>query len=85
MVRCGFITDKYSIRLIEAFYNHENQLLLFVFACSFSQCKAMNGEPLVKESNLQVFSNTEEEAVKLTKVVPLLEDELVKNGAHYSK
>ena len=32
------------------------------------------------------FSNTEEEAVGLTKVVPfLLEDELSKNGATYSK
>ena len=32
------------------------------------------------------FSNTEEEAVKLTKVVPFsLEDELTKHGAIYSK
>jgi hypothetical protein len=48
--------------------------------------KTPNGEPLVKGKNLTSFSNDEEEAVKLTKVVPfLLEDELVKNGAHYSK
>jgi putative intracellular protease/amidase len=48
--------------------------------------KAMNGEPLVKGKHLTGFSNTEEEAVKLTKVVPfLLEDELTKHGAHYSK
>jgi putative intracellular protease/amidase len=48
--------------------------------------KAINGEPLVKGKHLTGFSNTEEEAVKLTKVVPfLLEDELKKHGAHYSK
>jgi len=48
--------------------------------------KAINGEALVKGKNLTGFSNTEEEAVKLTNVVPfLLEDELTKHGAHYSK
>jgi putative intracellular protease/amidase len=48
--------------------------------------KAKNGESLVKGKAVTGFSNTEEEAVKLTKVVPfLLEDELTKHGAHYSK
>lgn len=48
--------------------------------------KAIDGEPLVKGKHLTGFSNTEEEAVKLTNVVPfLLEDELTKHGAHYSK
>ena len=80
-------TDKYSIRLIEAFYNHQKPI---AFVChspsALVNAKAMNGEPLVKGKQLTGFSNTEEEAVKLTKVVPfLLEDVLVKNGAHYSK
>jgi len=45
-----------------------------------------NGTPLVSGKNITGFSNTEEEAVQLTKVVPfLLEDELVKLGGHYSK
>jgi len=40
----------------------------------------------VKGKHLTGFSNTEEEAVKLTDVVPfLLENELTKHGAHYSK
>ena len=46
----------------------------------------INGEYLVKGKKVTGFANTEEEAVGLTKVVPfLLEDELQKNGASYSK
>jgi hypothetical protein len=47
--------------------------------------KAINGEPLVKGKHMKGFSNTEEEAVQLTKVVLFLEDELTKQGAHCSK
>ncbi len=80
-------TDKNSIKLIEAFYNHQKPI---AFVChspaALINVKAINGEPLVKGKQLTGFSNTEEEAVKLTKVVPfLLEDELTKHGAHYSK
>ncbi len=46
----------------------------------------INGEYLVKGKKLTGFSNTEEEAVGLKNIVPfLLEDELQKNGATYSK
>jgi putative intracellular protease/amidase len=80
-------TDKDSIQLIEAFYNHQKPI---AFVChspaALVNVKAKNGEPLVKGKELTGFSNTEEEAVKLTNVVPfLLEDELKKNGALYSK
>jgi putative intracellular protease/amidase len=80
-------TDKKSIQLIEEFYNHQKPI---AFVChspaALVNVKAKNGEPLVKGKRLTGFSNTEEEAVKLTKVVPfLLEDELTKHGAHYSK
>jgi putative intracellular protease/amidase len=79
--------DKNSIQLIEAFYNHQKPI---AFVChspaALVNVKAKNGEPLVKGKELTGFSNTEEEAVKLTKVVPfLLEDKLTKQGAHYSK
>ena len=48
--------------------------------------KAENGQPLVKGKKVTGFSDTEEEGVGLTKVVPfLLEDELKKLGGHYSK
>jgi putative intracellular protease/amidase len=80
-------TDKNSIQLIEAFNNHQKPI---AFVChspaALVNVKAINGEPLVKGKELTGFSNTEEEAVQLTKVVPfLLEDELTKQGAHYSK
>lgn len=47
---------------------------------------APGGEPLVKGRNVTGFTNEEEEAVKLTDVVPfLLEDELKRLGGDYSK
>ncbi|MCJ7468315.1 MAG: type 1 glutamine amidotransferase domain-containing protein [Maribacter sp.] len=80
-------TDKNSIQLIEAFYNHQKPIAFVCHApAALVNVKAKNGEPLVKGKHLTSFSNTEEAAVKLTKVVPfLLEDELTKHGAHYSK
>ena len=48
--------------------------------------KLANGDPMIKGAKVTGFSDTEEAAVKLTGVVPfLLEDELKKAGAHYSK
>lgn len=80
-------TDETSINLIEAFYNHQKPIGFVCHApAALISVKAINGEPLVKGKHVTGFSNTEEAAVKLTKVVPfLLEDELVKHGAHYSK
>lgn len=80
-------SDKNSIQLIEAFYNHQKPIAFVCHApAALVNVKAKNGEPLVKGKSVTGFSNTEEEAVKLTKVVPfLLEDELIKNGANYSK
>jgi len=80
-------TDKTSIELIESFYNHQKPIAFVCHApAALINVKAVNGEPLVKGRHLTGFSNTEEEAVKLTKVVPfLLEDALTKQGAHYSK
>jgi len=80
-------TDKNSIALIEAFYNHKKPI---AFVChapgALVNAKLPNGEPLVKGKEVTGFSNTEEEAVQLTKVVPfLLEDEMTKLGGHYSK
>ncbi len=80
-------TDKSSIKLIEDFYNHQKPIAFVCHApAALINVKAANGESLVKGKHLTSFSNTEEEAVKLTKIVPfLLEDELVKNGGQYSK
>ena len=48
--------------------------------------KAPDGSPLVKGKKVTGFTNTEEEAVGLTNVVPfLVEDMLKQNGGEYSK
>ena len=79
-------TDVISITLIENFFKHNKPV---VFVChspaALLRVKAPDGEPIVKGKEVTGFSNSEEEAVKLTKVVPfLLEDELKKLGGHYS-
>ena len=80
-------TDVISINLIENFYKNNKPVAFVCHAPSaLLKVKAPDGEPLVKGKEVTGFSDTEEEAVKLTKVVPfLLEDELKKLGAHYSK
>ena len=80
-------TDAISINLIENFYKNNKPVAFVCHAPSaLLKVKAPDGEPLVKGKEVTGFSDTEEEAVKLTKVVPfLLEDELKKPGAHYSK
>ncbi len=48
--------------------------------------KAPDGSPLVKGKKVTGFTNTEEEAVGLTRIVPfLVEDMLKQNGGDYSK
>jgi putative intracellular protease/amidase len=47
---------------------------------------AADGAPLVKGKHVSGYSDTEEEAVQLTKVVPfLVEDELKRLGGLYAK
>ena len=79
--------DKTSIKLIEDFYNTQKPIAFVCHApAALVHVKAENGQPLVKGKKVTGFSDTEEEAVGLTKVVPfLLEQELKKLGAHYSK
>jgi putative intracellular protease/amidase len=80
-------TDKDSIQLITELYNHQKPIAFVCHApAALINVKLENGEPLIKGKQVTGFSNTEEEAVKLTKVVPfLLADELKKQGALYSK
>ncbi len=80
-------TDKTSIKLIEDFYSTQKPISFVCHApAALLNVKAENGHPLVKGKKVTGFSDTEEEAVGLTKVVPfLLEDELKKLGAIYSK
>jgi putative intracellular protease/amidase len=79
--------DAKSIALLEAFQEQGKPIALVCHApCALLNVKLTNGDPLIKGKNMTGFSDTEEASVKLTKVVPfLLEDELKKGGAHYSK
>ena len=81
------VKDTNSIALIEAFQQQGKPMALVCHApCALLKAKLPNGDPLIKGKKVTGFSDTEEAAVKLTKVVPfLLEDELKKAGAHYSQ
>ncbi|MBD2715349.1 type 1 glutamine amidotransferase domain-containing protein [Microvirga sp. STR05] len=79
--------DKKSIELIETMYAAGKPVAAVCHAPGvLRHVKAANGEPLVKGKSVAGFTNTEEEAVQLTNVVPfLVEDMLKQNGGTYSK
>lgn len=78
--------DKVSIRLIENFYNAGKPVAAICHAPAALRHVKINGVSIVKGKKVSGFTNSEEEAVKLTKVVPfLLEDELKKLGGKYEK
>lgn len=79
--------DSDSVALLEAFHQQGKPMALVCHApCALLQLKSPNGDFLIKGKRITGFSNTEETAVKLEKVVPfLLEDELKNAGAVYSK
>ena len=79
--------DRDSISLIESF-NEANKPIGFVChaPAALKNVKTSDGEPLVKGRKVTGFTNSEEEAVQLTEVVPfLVEDMLKENGGIYSK
>ncbi|MDO6386416.1 type 1 glutamine amidotransferase domain-containing protein [Uliginosibacterium sp. 31-12] len=79
--------DPHSIALIEAALAAGKPLGTVCHAPGvLRHPKNADGTPLVKGRRVTGFTNTEEEAVQLTKVVPfLVEDMLQANGGHYSK
>jgi putative intracellular protease/amidase len=80
------VEDKNSIALIESFYTHKKPVAFVCHAPAVLKNVKVNGEFLVKGKKVTGFTNEEEEAVGLTKVVPfLLEDALTQNGAKFSK
>jgi putative intracellular protease/amidase len=76
-----------SIRLIESMSRAGKTVAAVCHAPAvFRDTKAADGEPLVKERMVTGFTNSEEDAAHLTKIVPfLVQDMLVENGAKYSK
>lgn len=76
-----------SIRLIESFERAGKPV---GFVChapgALRHVKAANGEPLIKGRRVTGFTNSEEDAVELSNVVPfLIEDEFKALGALYEK
>ncbi len=75
-----------SIALLEAFYNAGKFIALVCHAPGVLRHVMFEGKPLVKNKRVTGFTNSEEEEVKLTKVVPfLVEDELIRLGARFEK
>ncbi|HBV15785.1 type 1 glutamine amidotransferase domain-containing protein [Chryseobacterium carnipullorum] len=78
--------DKDSQDLIVDFYRNDKPVAFVCHAPGVLKDVKIDGEYLVKGKNVTGFTNTEEEAVQLTNVVPfLVEDILKKNGGSYSK
>src|SRR3954467_6734404 len=79
--------DPNSIKLIESFLAAGKPVALVCHAPGvLRHVKTPAGKPLVEGKNVTGFSNSEEEAVGLTKVVPfLVEDELKRLGGIFSK
>ncbi|MGV8890259.1 MAG: type 1 glutamine amidotransferase domain-containing protein [Pseudomonas sp.] len=79
--------DKISIALIEAFYKSGKPVAAVCHAPGvLRDVKGADGQPLVKGKRVTGFTNSEEEAVQLTDVVPfLVEDMLQEKGGIYSK
>lgn len=79
--------DKDSVALIESFVAANKPVAFVCHAPGvLRHVKTPAGKPLVEGKKVTGFTNTEEEAVGLTNVVPfLVEDELIAKGGIYSK
>jgi putative intracellular protease/amidase len=75
-----------SIALIESFYNSGKPVALVCHSPGVLHRVTYQGAPIVKGKRVTGFTNGEEEAVHLTKVVPfLVEDELKRLGGIFEK
>lgn len=79
--------DRDSIALIEAMYSANKTVAAVCHAPAvLLHAKSADGSALVEGKSVTGFSNSEEDAVQLTDIVPfLLEDDLQAKGANYSK
>ena len=79
--------DRNSIKLIESFLISGKPVALVCHAPgALRRARKPNGRPLVEGQRVTGFTNSEEEAMGLTKVVPfLVEDALKAKGAFFSK
>jgi len=78
--------DPVSAKLIEAFYDSGKPVAAVCHAPAVLRHVESEGGPIVKGKRVTGFTNTEEEAVHLTNVVPfLVEDELKRLGGNFEK
>ncbi|WP_127956825.1 type 1 glutamine amidotransferase domain-containing protein [Serratia microhaemolytica] len=79
--------DAHSIALIEQFQAQGKPVAAVCHAPAvLRDVKDAAGNPLVMGKQVTGFSNSEEEAVGLTNIVPFLVEEMLKaNGGHYSR
>ncbi len=79
--------DKNSIQLIETMFAAGKTVSAVCHAPAvFRHTKTADGLPLIKGKKVTGFTNTEEDAVQLTQIVPfLLQDMLESNGGLYHK
>jgi len=78
--------DPISVALIERFYNAGKPVAFVCHSPGVLRHVRFDGEPLVKGRRVSGFTNSEEEAVQLTRVVPfLVEDELKRLGGRFEK
>ncbi|QNP40767.1 type 1 glutamine amidotransferase domain-containing protein [Lysobacter solisilvae (ex Woo and Kim 2020)] len=78
--------DQSSIKLIESFYDAGKPVAAVCHAPAVLHHVQYKGEPIVKGKRVTGFTNSEEEAVQLTNVVPfLVEDELKRLGGRFEK
>ncbi|WP_276166694.1 type 1 glutamine amidotransferase domain-containing protein [Zobellia alginiliquefaciens] len=80
-------TDAQSKALIEKFNTQDKPIAFVCHApAALKEVNGKDGNSIVKGKKVTGFTNTEEEAVQLTNVVPfLVEDMLQANGGIYSK
>lgn len=79
--------DKNSINLIESMNNRGKPIAAVCHGpVVFVNAKDSEGKPLLQNKTVTAFTDSEEEVVGLTKVVPfLLEDAIQEQGANYKK
>ncbi|MDX2374148.1 type 1 glutamine amidotransferase domain-containing protein [Psychrobacter sp. T6-6] len=78
--------DKNSINLIETFVKQDKPVAFVCHSPAALKNVKVDGEYLVKGKTVTGFTNSEEDAVGLTDVVPfLVEDALKANGGNYEK
>lgn len=78
--------DSVSNKLIESFYNGGKPVAAICHGPAVLRHAKSNGVSIVKGKRVTGFTNTEEDAVQLTKVVPfLVEDELKRLGGRFEK